>query len=687
MHRPCRTLLLVASLLLGLGSPASGQTCPAGPLALVLSGGGAKGLAHIGVLRVLDSLGIHPDLVIGTSMGAIVGAMYASGYAGRDIDSLTRSLPLGGLFRKYEPRTPHSLGARLPLVVWEQGDGSFTLQRAAVRESEVNGLINAAMLRGNLRARGNFDSLPIPFRAIATDLLGRDEVILRAGDLARAVRASMSIPLIFEPERLDGRDLGDGALVANVPVEAARREGAMRVIVSDATEHFADTVNLRSPIALAERLLGFLFNQPRALLGPADRYIRPDVDGFASLDFSGATISTLIARGYDAARETLQGDTCARSPRLPLPPAPRLRIAHITSHGGSPAEQAFVRQLLRVEEGDSIDPAATRAGFRLLETNDGIAAAWLQPTGPADSVELNLEVRPANRRLTALGITYDNDLGGRMWVGASDRRLANRRLEGSAVLGLGELRQDLELGLRTYTLTHQPLRPAVVLTLARERVRSFDSIGDEIPGVKIREAVGFVGLEQEIGGEVSLSIGGRLHIWHEAARGDRTTLGGVVRLQRDVRHGATHLLAEAAVLGAYKRFAAELFTPMRINRRFRLTPWLRYGWASGRVPLQSTFMLGGYDGFPGLHVGERRGTREALGGLSAAVTLVGPLELQFEGAFGQVATGGSAFPTSTWEYGGRIGLGAKTPVGPIRVEYSRARRDRDMMFVRLGEWF
>ena len=687
MRRPCRTLLLAFSLLPGPALPASAQSCPAAPFALVLSGGGAKGIAHIGVLRVLDSLGLHPALVVGTSMGAIIGAMYASGYSGGEIDSLTRSLPLGNLFRKYEPRTPHSLGARLPLVVWEQGEGSFILQRAAVHEAEVNGLINAAMLRGNLRARGNFDSLPIPFRAIATGLAGREEMVLRGGDLARAVRASMSIPLIFEPELLEGRYLGDGALVANVPVAAARREGAIRVIVSDATEHLSDTVNLRSPIVLAEQLLGFLFNQPSAVLGPDDRYIRPDVDGFASLDFSGPVVSTLIAHGYDAAREVLKGDSCPAPPRIPPMPAPPIRIAQISSQGGSTTELAFVRRVLRLEDGASFDPGATRAGFRLLGNHDGFSSAWLQPTGPADSLRLNLIVRPANRRLAALGVAYDNDLGGRMWLGVTDRRLGGRRLEGSAVLGLGELRQDLELGLRTYTLSLHPLRPALGLTLARDRVRSFDSNGDEIPGVKIREAIGFAGLEQDLGGGITFAFGGRAHLWHEPARGDHTTLGGVARLERDVRQGPTRFLGEVEIAGNYTRFSAEVFAPAKIGSRLQLAPWARYGWASASVPLQSTFMLGGYDGFPGLHVGELRGTREALGGLSTAVALAGPLEALLEGAVGQVATGGDAFPSGTWEYGGRIGLGARTPVGPIRVEYSLARGGRDMMFVRLGEWF
>src|SRR6476660_2068722 len=115
---------LAAAVLISLApSPQlHAQPCHAPRTALVLSGGGAKGLAHIGVLRVLDSLGIRPDLVVGSSMGAIVGGMYASGYSGRQIDSLARALPIADLFRTYQPQAPRSLGVLQPLVVWEQGD-------------------------------------------------------------------------------------------------------------------------------------------------------------------------------------------------------------------------------------------------------------------------------------------------------------------------------------------------------------------------------------------------------------------------------------------------------------------------------------------------------------------------------------------------------------------------------------
>src|SRR5919199_4336757 len=100
-----RTVILLCALGVAAG-PAPAQDCPSAPVALVLSGGGAKGLAHIGVLRVLDSLGVRPDLVVGSSMGAIIGALYASGMSARALDSLVRVLPLAELFRSYDPQGP-----------------------------------------------------------------------------------------------------------------------------------------------------------------------------------------------------------------------------------------------------------------------------------------------------------------------------------------------------------------------------------------------------------------------------------------------------------------------------------------------------------------------------------------------------------------------------------------------------
>src|SRR5689334_20259943 len=144
LRRTHFVLALAAALAAGVTPTLEAQSCRPPRTALVLSGGGAKGIAHIGVLRVLDSLEIRPDLVVGTSMGAVVGALWASGYSGGELDSLARIEPLAALFRTYQPLAPRSLGVLQPLVLWEQGDRGFALQSASVVEAEANALVNAA---------------------------------------------------------------------------------------------------------------------------------------------------------------------------------------------------------------------------------------------------------------------------------------------------------------------------------------------------------------------------------------------------------------------------------------------------------------------------------------------------------------------------------------------------------------
>lgn len=684
-----RGTLFTFSIIIGLAAPParplSAQSCSSGPLALVLSGGGAKGLAHIGVLRVLDSLGIKPDLIVGASMGSIVGAMYASGYTGHQIDSLARSLTLSDLFRRYEPRAPRSLGARQPLIVWEDGDGGLALQRAAVRESEVDAILDAAMLRGNLLARGSFDSLPIPLRVVATDLATRQTIVLHRGDLAQAVRASMSIPLVFTPERMDGRFLGDGSLVENIPVRTARRAGARRVIVSDATEHLVDTLNLQNPIVLADQIIGYLVNQPSESLGVLDRYVRPKVDGYKSLNFSQERVINLIEAGYQAARLSLADYPC---PSAPSSSASRVgvRLGEVQVTGGRPAEQQFVLRQLGLAGQDSLDVGAIRSGFRVLAGYDEFRSVWLNPSGTSDSLSLDIQVNPGPRRLAALGLAYDNDLGGRMWVGAVDRALLGRRLEGSVSAGLGELRQDLDVGLRSATIGNRRLRPVFSGQLVRQQVRQFDREGIQLKPLRVRQGTAFAGIEQGLGSRWRVSAGVQGQAWHDPLVGTRSSIGGIVQLSSGTALPAPAFEAEAVLMNRYRRLSVLASTRIHLSPRMVLVPTVRYGW--GRtLPVAETFMLGGYEGFPGLLIGEFRGDREAYTGLTASYTLVGPLVFRVEGAAGRTAVGGPAVPEGRWQLGARAGFAAETPIGSFRVEYGRARGGRDGMFVRLGEWF
>ena len=681
--RAMRSLLVLFAL--WMASPLAAQSCSDGPVALVLSGGGAKGIAHIGVLRVLDSLGVRPDLVVGSSMGAVIGAMYASGYSGREIDSLARTLPLSSLFRTYAPRAPRSLGPLQPLVVWEQGAHGFALQNAAVRSSEVNSLLNAGMLRGNLLARGDFSALPIPFLAVATDLRNRSAVVLGRGDLARAVRASIAIPLVFPPESIGGRVLADGGLSANIPLRIARRAGATRVIVSDATERSRDSVDYFSPLSLADRLLGYLFEQPGDSVLPGDLAIRPEVDGFTSLDFSPDRVARLIDLGATAARGVLGHADCLPHHPLASPPLPTV-LDTVVTPGTTPAERRALLRLLGLERGQRLDLPTLRSRIRSLATSESFDAIWLGPGGAGDTVRFELAPVRAARRAAGLGLAYDNELGGRMWVGIADRNLFRLAIDGSAALFLGELRRELAVAFRRpYQLTGRLVTPTLTAEIATEAVRRFDANREELPSADTREARVFAGLERSLGRGWLVAAGGSAIAWREPGLGDAHAAGGLLQLSRSDRAASTTVLGMVEITPTVRR-ATLTASPMFHAGPLGVQPLVRLGWGR-RLPLQYSFSLGGSDGFPGLHIGELRGTREVMLGGALSLPLKGAVVVVAEGAAGRVANAGGLLESGGWLAGVRAGFGADTPIGPMRVDYGFASGGREALRVRLGRWF
>ena len=666
-------------------APLAAQSCPAPRTALVLSGGGAKGLAHIGVLRALDSLGIRPDLVVGASMGSVVGAMYASGYSGRTIDSLVRRFPVGSLFRTFDPRAPRSLGPLQPLLVWELGERGFTLQGAAVHEPEANALLNAALLRGNLLARGDFDRLPIPLRIVATDLADRSAVSIAGGDLARAVRASIAIPLVFAPEKIDGRFLADGGLSDNVPIALARAAGAERVIVSDATERHPEEVNLYSPFELAQRLLGFLFEQPVDSLREGDLYIRPGIDGYQSLDFGAERVAELIALGRQAADSVLPAVACGSAATAPPESTLPGTIGTVAAGSLDPSDRAALANALGLQSGDALDVEALRSRVRRMGTSERYVAAWLTPSGAGDTASFDLTTARAPDRIAALGLAYDNELGGRMWLGAVARTLPGR-IEGSAAVLLGNLKKDAVLDFRRAApAAGTEFVPVLTTRIGQDDLRLFDADGEDAGEARTREALLFGGVERELGGGWSVAAGGIAHWWRNPDLTTDRALGGTARVSLAPHSVDRELEAQLAWTGHYRRATLSLDPSLRAGR-LSIHPRARLGWGED-LPAQLTLPLGGDDGFPGLHLGERRGDREAMGALQLAYAVAGPVRVQVEGAVGRTALGGGLFDDDEWLAGLRGGIGAETPVGPVRFEYGVSTGGRSAVFVRLGRWF
>ncbi|HZE73887.1 MAG TPA: patatin-like phospholipase family protein [Gemmatimonadales bacterium] len=683
--------LLAGVLLAALAaSPGQAQACRPAKTALVLSGGGAKGFAHIGVIEVLDSLGVRPDLVVGTSMGAIVGALYASGYTGREIDSIFRALPLAAVIRGYEPRIPQSLRPYPPLAVLEEGRRGLALQTSSVREEQVNALMDALMLRGNLAARGNFDSLPIPFRAVATDLAAREEIVLKSGDLAEAVRASFSLPLVFKPVELDGRTLTDGGMTENVPVGAARRAGAGKVIVSLLEAESVPDPDYDNPAKMLGKLLDFLVvGAPPA--GPGDVVVKSDVRPYTTLDFGLKALDTLVARGRDAARLALRGARCLGSAPPVTMPRRSTRLVESQVSGVEPSEQTVILRALRLSTSDTVDEPDLRRRLLRFGQFEQYRALWLRPAARDSGLALQLEVRRAPRRAAAFGAAYDNTMAGRLWFGAADRRFLGTSIEAGARIGLGQYRQDLNFSSAyAFPIGYRYLPLLFSADGVIEEIRVFADEG-ELPSITTRELRLFAGAGRRRERGWRYELGPELLVWHEDDRDDRTAFGAHGSLEHAGVPNGTRLRLDGVLTSVYQRAAAEAALGIGIGE-VTLQPRVRFGWGSDGTPLQASFPLGGDEGFPGLRLTDRRGFQELLFGLMARHPVAGPVALRIEGMVGAVGSGpgflrrGDSI-NGEWLGGVRGGLEIRTLLGPVRLEEGVNTNGQWEGFVRTGTWF
>lgn len=283
-------------------------------IGLVLGGGGAKGGAEVGVLKVLDSLGVHPDYIVGTSIGSVVGSLYAAGYSGKDLERLFCNQEWLTLLTDRRPDLsgePFKQAGGVTYIfgfpVLDTTDSRFGLLSGARVEQMVDSMLSA-------RGCTTFRSLPIPFRCIAADMSEAEEVVLQRGNVARAVRASIAIPGIFKPVTISGRQLIDGGMMNNLPVDVAREMGADIVIAVD-LQQSSDTPREERDnlITVVGDLIGvgpiarWIVNRPditkyarnREL---ADVYIQPLLPDYDATSFGNNNMQAMIAIGEQATR-------------------------------------------------------------------------------------------------------------------------------------------------------------------------------------------------------------------------------------------------------------------------------------------------------------------------------------------------------------------------------------------------
>ena len=405
-------------------------------VALVLCGGGAKGAAHIGALKVLEEARVPIDMIVGTSIGGLVGGLYAMGYSAAELDSIVSGcdwkylLSDNSYSRRDESFDGRNLDAKYLVRV------PFYGMNAAKSESPISRLPSGFIGGQNIlnflnglamQYRGDieFKNLPIPFACVATDLSKGEAVVLDRGELTMAMRATMAIPGVFSPVEIDGRLLVDGGVVNNFPVDVARNMGADIVIGVDIKNDAPSVDKLKAMPQVFMQMLDLLgYDAYVRNVQDVDILIKPDVSKYGTFSFNAPAVAQLIKNGEVAAREKIAsldslvrrmstlalGDYGKPTPVQTAPKKDEFCFADVVLKGVPAKDMHWLRRLSGLKPGVNLAKMDIDRGISVLMGTKAFSSVTYTIEGQGtkgETLVLNLVKGPSN--VVALGARYDSE--------------------------------------------------------------------------------------------------------------------------------------------------------------------------------------------------------------------------------------------------------------------------------------
>lgn len=404
---------------------------------VVLSGGGVKGAAHVSVLRAIEQAGIPIDYIVGTSMGSIVGGLYAMGYSTDQLDSLFRHQDWNFVLSDQPARRQQSLQER----EWRE---HFLVSTSLTQQGRTkqSGLLRGQNL-GNLLARLtvgyhdsiSFDSLRIPFACVATNLSNGAEIVMRSGIPSTAIRASMAIPGVFTPVMKNGMTLVDGGLSNNYPVDVARAMGADIVIGSTVQKEFDDTTKFATMQDVLEQSVSLMCRKKyEANVAGSDLCLRTVLEDISTMDFSVAAIDTsmtraaVVARAHraqlDSLRRVVLGYDGTYVPtvlpgRAVLPEdSSSFYVGHVFFENIAGYEASLVKRSCRIAENTSVSLYQIEEAMRLLRDKFLYIDVSYSLTQSHHHYDLTLRASHKNKSKVGLGARFDTEEMASLMLGA-----------------------------------------------------------------------------------------------------------------------------------------------------------------------------------------------------------------------------------------------------------------------------
>lgn len=721
--------------------PATGEIPQAGAqkrpkICLVLSGGGARGAAHVGVIKVLEEYRVPIHCIAGTSMGSLVGAAYATGMSVPEMETILDTISTELLFKEDLPRQERAMRRKqddygilfTPEVGLENG-------QVKVGKGIVTGVQLETVLRRLSKAKGHykFDELPIPYRAVATDLVTGKAVVFKEGELANVMRASMSVPGAVAPAEVDGMILVDGMLTSNLPVQTAREDmGADIIIAVNVGTPLLTREQLGSIFGVTGQMLSILTEQnvqeSLATLQPQDILISPDLGDFSTSDFDD--LEQIAPIGEAAARQVAD-----RLARLSVPAAEyaalRQRQTIAVVPDLRPVDEVRFRNLEHVNPKTAQATMDTKPGEKIDQDTLDSDMRRIYGTGDFEHVNYRFIEEPGKRILAVdavekswgpnylrFGLGLSSDFSGDAFfniLGSYRKTWLNERG--------AEWRTDVQLGHTSglYSEFYQPLRadgPLFVAPHAAIERRTADLYRDDdrVASYEMTSMLAGVDFGSQFSryGELRLGmLGGRLKPQLDTgpeslSPGESRIIRGAYRAilrldQLDSVHfprsgwrAGVNVFDSSDSLGAdddYTKWDADVTAAYSFGNH-TLNFAMKVGDKLGGNPLPryDQFQWGGFLTGSGFATGQLAGEELQFGRLMYYHRILeGSI---FEGAYSGISLeasriGNPLVPGNSedWLKSASVFIGADSPLGPVYLGYGRAEDDNHSFYFYLGRPF
>lgn len=736
-RRLVRPLCLFAALITALATTGAAQEAAETEakrpkVALVLSGGGALGLSHVGAIQELEAMGIRPDIVVGTSMGAVIGGLYAAGMSGAELEEVVNEANWSGVFNPAPERDKLTYRQKQQQVDFP---GTASLGVSGAGLLLPTGAVSDQALMKELRrfspARMNiesFDDLTIPYRAVATDIATGEAVVISSGELPMAMRASMSVPGVFPAFSLDGKLLVDGGLAANIPVSVARDMGADIVIAVWTPNDLLKQEQIGSVVdVLAQTVSLLILANERAEIAsmkPEDVLVRVD---------TGKIGPTAFTRGkelIEAGRKSVQAEMA--------------RIAAIAdgrppvSYAGLGDAQAPVISFVRIEN-------TSRLNQSLLETRmasvlgkpadtDEINEALdrIYALGPFERVDYTMAeqdgltgliVRAEDSRRNAgrvrLGMIVENDFNTESDVAVSvDYRSAALDAYGSEIRAIATIGDINEFGLEYFRLLEpeQSWFAVARAEIENRPVNLYSTRGFKTAGYDL--TYGLLGIDagRQFGNIAEVRVGtefgtGRAKLsegvgpFNEVdidtgrvfASAGLDTLNDPFFPRRGIsaKMRWTHGLEGLGDNADYQTMSASGLHAFTFGRNTVLTSVSGGLRLSGAPPLDTLYRIGGLFSLSGYRLDELAGENFVAGRLIYRRSLINTEDVLFGvplfvgGSIeaGEVWSEPDNFSLDDVRFGGSVYVGANTALGPVYLAFGRSEGGRQSAYLVIGRSF